>query len=518
MTDTTVADADTELVDAPPLPRVARVGIGVAVAVGVVARFVADTPLWLDEALSVNIADVPLGQLDDALRQDGHPPLYYALLKGWMQVVGDGDAAVRALSGLLSVATLPLAWIAGRRLGGDRLAWLSLGLFAVSPFAIRYATEARMYSLLTLLALALWLLIDDARHDPAPARLAGIAVVAAGLCWTHYWSFYLLAAFGLWALVAAWRGLPDFSRSSGARVAGALVVGGLLFVPWVPALLDQLAHTGTPWGDPSRPAEVAVLTVFELGGGPRSEAQLLALVVLLLALLGLFGRAGDEKRVELDVRVSGRPLELAALTATTMGLGLLVGVVTASTFQPRYAAVVVPFILLLAARGLGCLRGPVLGAVTGVTLVAGLAVGVGVSGLDRSQGETVASVINAEGSGGDLVIFCPDQLGPSTDRYLDETLAAATFPEGDAPQRVDWRDYADRVAEADPVAFANEISVGHAGTIWVVMATSYRSLEGVCEQIPAALGAERTGVLVVRPDNDFYEPATLYRFDPLPSP
>src|SRR5204863_23253 len=89
-----------------------------AVAVGVVFRFVARTPLWLDEALSVNIAKLPPDQIVDALRHDGHPPLYYWVLHAWMQAFGESDVAVRALSGVVSVATLPLAWIAGRRRGG----------------------------------------------------------------------------------------------------------------------------------------------------------------------------------------------------------------------------------------------------------------------------------------------------------------------------------------------------------------------------------------------------------------
>ncbi|MEM4781774.1 MAG: hypothetical protein QXG03_09480, partial [Halalkalicoccus sp.] len=32
--------------------------------------------LWLDEALTANIAARPLGEIGDRLRVDGHPPLY----------------------------------------------------------------------------------------------------------------------------------------------------------------------------------------------------------------------------------------------------------------------------------------------------------------------------------------------------------------------------------------------------------------------------------------------------------
>ena len=57
------------------------------------------SPLWLDEALSVNIAKLPIGQIPAALRHDGHPPLYYVLLHVWMSVLGSGDVAVRSAVG-----------------------------------------------------------------------------------------------------------------------------------------------------------------------------------------------------------------------------------------------------------------------------------------------------------------------------------------------------------------------------------------------------------------------------------
>jgi uncharacterized membrane protein len=55
-----------------------------AVIAGVVLRFTISSPLWLDEALSVNIASLPIGDIPEALRSDGHPPLYYLVLHGWI--------------------------------------------------------------------------------------------------------------------------------------------------------------------------------------------------------------------------------------------------------------------------------------------------------------------------------------------------------------------------------------------------------------------------------------------------
>src|SRR5690348_16241867 len=82
----------------PTLRPIELVAVAGAVVTGLVLRFWTSSHLWLDEALSVDIARLPLGDIPRALRHDGHPPLYYFLLHGWMSVFGEGDTAVRSLS------------------------------------------------------------------------------------------------------------------------------------------------------------------------------------------------------------------------------------------------------------------------------------------------------------------------------------------------------------------------------------------------------------------------------------
>ena len=183
--------------------------------VGIVLRFVATSDLWFDEALSVNIAKLPLSELGEALRQDGAPPLYYTLLHFWIEVFGSGDFAVRAFSGLISVASLPLAYLAGKRIGGRAVAWWTVMILAASPYAIRYATESRMYALVMFLVLWGYLALRRALDSPTLGRLTVVAFVTALLVYTQYWCFYVLAVVGVGLLVAWWRG----SRGDQARRA-----------------------------------------------------------------------------------------------------------------------------------------------------------------------------------------------------------------------------------------------------------------------------------------------------------
>lgn len=78
--------------------------------------------MWLDEALTVNIARAPLHLIPHLLRDDGAPPLYYVLLHFWMKVFGTSDLGARSLSGVIGVITLPVAWVAGYRVGSQ--SWL----------------------------------------------------------------------------------------------------------------------------------------------------------------------------------------------------------------------------------------------------------------------------------------------------------------------------------------------------------------------------------------------------------
>ena len=71
-------------------------GLGALVAVSLLLRTTElGIGFWIDEGLSVGIADRPLGDIPLALREDGSPPLYYMLLHFWLDLAGESEAGVR---------------------------------------------------------------------------------------------------------------------------------------------------------------------------------------------------------------------------------------------------------------------------------------------------------------------------------------------------------------------------------------------------------------------------------------
>lgn len=455
--------------------------------------------MWLDEALTAHIASLPIGQIPGALRHDGHPPLYYVLVHLWTQVFGTSDLAFRSLAGVFGVALLPLAWLVGRRVGGRSAAWCTVVLVAILPYALRYSTENRMYSLLMLLALAGYLLVDDALRRPRLLTLVGVALVTSAMLWTHYWAMWLgltAAACVTVRLVRSRRaGEPAEARAAG-KVLAALVVGALTFVPWLGTLAYQRAHTGTPWASRSLPPSVLVSSVQDLGGAINATDAIGGWVVALVVLIGLFATRSDSARVLLDLRTQPLARRMAWLCLGTMGVGSFVMLATNSAFQSRYNAVWLPFAFVIGGLGLALFRGPVIQRAALAVVVLSCTPGaVNNVLLPRSQSRQAADAIVQYGHPGDVVALCPDQLGPSLMRELPAGFQVGSYPTFSDPSTVDWADYNARTHAATPEEFAQNL-LDRAGThnIFLVWMGNYETHKGLCEKLAGVLQNARPGV------------------------
>ncbi|MGO8872621.1 MAG: glycosyltransferase family 39 protein [Acidimicrobiales bacterium] len=515
-----------------PLRVAAAIGFCAVLGAAVVLRFVTHSALWLDEALTVDLARLPLSQIPEALKHDGAPPLYYYLLHFWIQLFGQSDLATRSLAGCFGVLSLVVAWFAGNRFGGRIVAWTTVILLASAPFAVFYATEARMYSLVILLTGCGFVALDRALDRPRPGNLVAVAAVTAALLYTQYWSLYLVTALGFWLVIdivvrrlrptdlAAWK--------HPVPALGAVVVGCLAFVPWLPTFVYQSKHTGTPWAAPvGFAALINVVTGFTANQGSTStlgtvQGRLLALVYFGMAALALFGIGRTGRIVELDWGTRPRARGVTFVVVMTLFLAIAGGLLSSSAFSARYAAVVFLPLLMLVALGTTRLLNPVgrLVVVT-VAVVAGMVGSVQNITTQRTQATAVASVINARAQPGDLIAFCPDQLGPAVYRLTDDPgrYDMVTFPRGTGPQIVDWVDYAAAVAAGSPGPFAGGLvrDAGTAHHIWMVWEPGYQTYGIKCEQIVTAL-QQNAGVIgrtwVVSAMTRYYEPMNLTEFTP----
>ncbi|MGH9044487.1 MAG: glycosyltransferase family 39 protein [Acidimicrobiales bacterium] len=499
-------------------------GVVAVVVAGIVLRFTTHSALWLDEALSVDIAKRPLSQLHALLRQDGAPPLYYVALHLWMRAFGTSNLAVRSLSGVMAVLTLPVVWAIGRNYG-TRIATALLVLAASAPFAIYYGTEARMYALVMLLSALGYLALLRSVARPSVASLVGLAVTTAALLYTQYWAIYLVATLAVWLLFVGRKSQRDPLRKRGSRASfAALVLGCLAFVPWLPTFLFQARHTGTPWAAPGNfGAIVSAITGFTdnqatLSTAGSNQGRVLAILYLLLAFLAVFGVATNRWHIDLDLKTRPRTRSVAFVVFGTLVVAVGGGLLTKSGYSNRYASIIfIPF-LALVALGLLTLHEPKLRAtVLLVAALAGLAVGVENINTQRTQAPSVAAVLRAHAAPGDIVAFCPDQLGPSVWRLTSGNgYHEITYPRSASPAVIDWIAYKGAIEASSPSAFVGELrALAGTRSIWLVWTPGYQGYGTRCETIASSLlsspGYGGHQWLTERPSR-YYEPMNLTQF------
>jgi 4-amino-4-deoxy-L-arabinose transferase-like glycosyltransferase len=474
----------------------ALAAIGIAL-VGAFFYAYSGSNLWLDEALSVNVARLPLADLHNALKHDGAPPLYYLILHFWSGAFGTGATAVRLLSALCMASAVVTLWFVARRWLGETVAWLTALLMVVNPYAYRYATETRMYALLVLLVSLGILAVQRALERPTVARVALFGIIVALAVYTQYWAFYLLP---VCAAVFIWMMRTPGHRIAARRLLVAMGVGLLAFLPWVPTFLYQNAHTGTPWGRAMLPTLPIAFTIRDFAGGVQiggtdlPEAWMLLLIVFTMLLLGIFGSAADQRRIEVDIRTQREARLIAFVGGAGLAVATSLAYVSGSAFQTRYSAIVFPFFVLLVARGLSLFRDRrVLAGIITAIVVFGFLGGARNVNTQRTQAGPVASVLRNDARPGDVVVYCPDQLGPGVTRLVPKGLQQFTYPAFGNPKFVDWVDYVTRLQNADPSAFANEAlrrASGH--TLWYVYSPLYITHPKSCLRLAAAFARTRT--------------------------
>jgi len=392
---------------------------------------------WMDEALSVGISSHSLTSIPGVLRHDGSPPLYYLVLHVWMSVFGNSESATHALSLLFGLLTIPAgAWVAWS-LWGRWAAFLAGVLFAMNPFLTAYSQETRMYTLMALLGLLATGALIQGFVYRRRRYLILFAVCQALMLYTHAWGIF----FGVGAVVAL---IPVWWLAEDRRGVlrdGVLAFGAaaVLFLPWVPTLLYQAAHTGSPWDlSPNFGAPVQISR--NLMGGDRATTAL-----VLAAAIGLapfFTRAYRRSR---DARSMWL---MILLPIGTLGFGWLI-----SRFSPawqyRYFAPILGALLLLAAWGMARAKG--VGLVALILVVIFWANPASYTPTYKSDMRDVAGEMAPLLHPGDLVVSGQPEQVPLMWYYLPSGLRFGdTTGASKDPQSMNWVSALKRLKAAEP--------------------------------------------------------------------
>ncbi|MFH1848656.1 MAG: glycosyltransferase family 39 protein [archaeon] len=192
---------------------------------------IASRSYWVDEEQSIR--NSVTGGLVRGLGHETHPPLYYVILNIWMRIFGQSELSTRALSALFGTASILLIFKIGSALFGRWTGTISAFLLAVSATHIMHSQEARMYALMSMLALmSMHFFIGMIRDGKTAAYIISTAL----LLYTHIYGFFILLAQVIYVL--------SWERRRLKLLRPQLIVAAA-FLPWVMVLCVQVLKIKT---------------------------------------------------------------------------------------------------------------------------------------------------------------------------------------------------------------------------------------------------------------------------------
>lgn len=488
--------------------------------------------LWVDEVSSLRNARVfGEGGLQALARIDQVAPLHSILL--WISTsIGGGTAvAVRLPSLLAGILTIGLTYVVAQRMfRSPAVALISAALVAISPFAIWYSQEGRMYALLLAATVAYvavaWPLATRPLKPGELLLLTLITLVGLGM---HHYMALISASFGLFLLIK-----DRAIRRATWAWAASQIVAALIFSYWMFLTLEKVAGSTAGNEKPGMllwtPYTIYTFlvgfsfgpSITELATAGRNvvgvallHAPAIALVALATAVVGLYGLQRMRRAA-----TSLASLWLLIWLIVPILLSILATFVTNIQFNVRYVIVSYPalaILLALAFENMGQLLARPAGWRRPLTALPGLVAGAVLLGcmavatfsIHANPAYAKADVRSLAGR----VRAAP----PGTLLVSDNNLVVKVLNFYGAPGPLDWAQVDYRFPYTSPEAVWRNIErmpqTGAASEIWLIEYRSWEAdpqhyLRNQFERHARPLGVETWPGVTLR----------RYRFAPPPPP
>lgn len=221
--------------------------------VGLVLRLleINRTSFWYDEAFTGDILKMSWKDMFAVIAADKvHPPLFYILARLWASIFGFTQDSLRGLSIFFGLDTLVLGYFVGKSIF-DKKRFPIVGLvtalaIALSPFFVAYSNEARSYSFLALLALALGFVVikwlDSKEKLEKRKYLIASLILGVSLCANHYLQIVFIIALICTVLIYKFVFTEKGLNKKGLWITLGVIVLAILGVLFLPIKSFLLSH------------------------------------------------------------------------------------------------------------------------------------------------------------------------------------------------------------------------------------------------------------------------------------
>lgn len=271
------------------LVTIEKYGIWLVLGVAAVIRFSGLTKrdFWYDEAFTGIAVEETWRGMFTMITGDVHPPLYYGSLKIFASLFNYSVVGIRIYSAIFGVLAIWALYLFTKELFNKKAALFAAILATVSPFAIQYSQEGRMYSMFSFFVIlaAYWFLRALKTGKIKFYIFWGIAAGIAAL--THYMGVIFLplycAAYVLWKGWDSELLLGKASKKSFVKfiklvlprkdIVFGYITALLIFAPWLPYFFRHLTSrtSNLSWIVPASLGDIIINIQMFIFGTPLGE-------------------------------------------------------------------------------------------------------------------------------------------------------------------------------------------------------------------------------------------------------
>jgi hypothetical protein len=225
------------------------------------------------------------GHIWTGLASVSHPPLYYFLLRWWVDCFGETDRSIRIMSLVFGVGCIALLFDVLRLWRDPWCALIGAAIFTFAPLSIDYGQQARPYTLIPFEGLVIAsFLFRIERRGPSALKLTALGASVAALALTHYFTAGIIAATAVYAALA----LEKRARfKTVATIALAAIVVAAVWAPMMwhsPPVFHSTFGTieiaPTPWFSAADAPQRMIFGVVETVKWPSAIALAILVYVL----------------------------------------------------------------------------------------------------------------------------------------------------------------------------------------------------------------------------------------------
>jgi len=269
--------------------KLGRYSIWVIILLAMATRFTGlmKRDFWYDEAFTGVAVKENFHDMIFMIINDVHPPLYYLTLKVFASFFNYSVYGIRLFSAIFGVLSVWMLYILAKELFNVKVARYAALVATISPFAVQYSQEARMYAMLVFFILtaayffAKGLRTGNIAHYVFWGLFTGLSML------THYmgiiFSSLYYIVFVVWGMVAANESTVSLWREKTKKIFAEVIpskqllagygVAFFVFLPWLKIFIHHVSAKGSnlSWVKLASFGDIIIVIQMFLFGTPLGE-------------------------------------------------------------------------------------------------------------------------------------------------------------------------------------------------------------------------------------------------------